>query len=132
MLRCSRNITFKLGKSPTKFAEVLYFAVVTLTNNVLEAVAVVLQYGDPHPDLLRMSSNTYMSVKHLRNSGIQVVPAKSIQSVVAMIPDTQSVKYLQDVEGTHLDRWQVVKKPGLKLVERFMDISDLTEEEQFD
>lgn len=65
-----------------------------------------------------MSSETYYSVKHLRNTGIKVIQAKSIQAVVAMVPDHQFGKYIQD--GTQMDRWQVVEKPGLKLAERLL------------
>lgn len=111
-----------------KFAEVHYFTIVSL-KNILKAVAVVSLYGEPHPDLLAMSSNTYRSVKHLRDTGIQVIPIKSIQSVVAMIPDLQFAKYQRKQEGIHLDRWHVVEKPGLKVTERFLKNTERTEEE---
>ncbi|KIM36421.1 hypothetical protein M413DRAFT_20524 [Hebeloma cylindrosporum] len=85
----------------------------------VKPVAVVSLYGDPHPGLLSMSSKTYYSVQHLRETGICVIPAKSIQAVVAMVPDHQYGKYIQD--GTHIDRWQVVEKPGLKLDQRILE-----------
>lgn len=92
-------------------------------------MAVVSLYGDPHPELLSISSETYYSVKHLRDEGIKVIQAKSIQAVVAMIPDHQFGKFIQD--GTHIDRWQVVEKPGLKLVERLL-YDDEQSPEDFD
>jgi hypothetical protein len=64
-----------------------------------------------------MSSKTYYSVKHLQET--RVIPAKSIQAVVAMVPDHQYGKYIQD--GSHIDRWQVIEKPGLKLDQRILD-----------
>lgn len=108
---------FTASDQSTKFAEVLYFAIITC-GDVKEAVAVVSLYRDPHPELLSISSETYYLVKHLCETGIKVIQAKSIQAVVAMIPDYQFGKYIQD--GTHLDWWQVVEKPGLKLAERLL------------
>ncbi len=101
-----------------KFAEVFYFTRITC-GEIIEPVAVVSLYSDPHAELLSLSSRTYYSVKHLRDSAIKVIPIKSIQAVVAAVPDAQNEKYTQDV--SHLDRWQIVEKPGLKLDQLVLD-----------
>ncbi len=91
------------------------------------AVAVVSLYGGPHKELLARSSNTYYTVQHLRNAAICVIPAKSIIAVVAMIPDQQFQKFIND--GTEEDRWHLVEKPGLQLLNMVLHAEERTDEE---
>lgn len=79
-------------------------------------VAMVSLYGPPHPGLLAASSYTYWTVQHLRDAGVRVVDAKSIKSVVMMAPDERYKTRFHD--GTEVDRWYLMEKPGLKLSER--------------
>lgn len=114
------------GEITTELAEVYYF-VLFQVEGAQHAVAVVSLYGKPHKELLAKSSNTYYTVQHLRNAGICVVPAKSIIAVVAMIPDQQFRKFTND--GTQEDRWQLVEKPGLQLLNMVLHAEDRTDEE---
>ena len=79
----------------TELAEVYYFALFQV-EGAQHAVAVVSLYGKPHKELLARSSNTYYTVQHLRNAAISVIPVKSIVAVVAMIPDQQFKKFIND------------------------------------
>lgn len=115
-----------MNEKITEIAEVFYFALFE-TNGAEHAVAVVSLYSRPHEELLAMSSNTYYTVQHLREAGVRVIPAHSITSVVAMIPDQQYAKFIAD--NTQDDRWQLVEKPGLRLLERVLYPEDRTDEE---
>ncbi|KAM6490879.1 hypothetical protein JOM56_013673, partial [Amanita muscaria] len=48
--------------------------------------AMVVTYSNPHPDFLSASHSTLWVTRNLGNLGLHVVDAKSIQSVVAMVP----------------------------------------------
>ncbi|KDR79664.1 hypothetical protein GALMADRAFT_63042 [Galerina marginata CBS 339.88] len=130
--RCSRNIKVRLlisllhNHTHRLIAEVHYFALFQV-EDTQHAVAVVSLYGRPHDQLLSRSSKTYYSVQHLRDAAIRVIPVKTITAVVAMIPDQQYGKFVQD--GTHEDRWQLVEKPGLHLLDRVLHAEDRTDEE---
>ncbi|KIM38895.1 hypothetical protein M413DRAFT_447578 [Hebeloma cylindrosporum] len=107
--------TDRLAEGRIEIAEVHYFALLQV-EDIQHAVAVVSLYGRPHEELLARSSYTYYTAQHLRNTMIRVVPVKRIAAVVAMIPDKQYRKFIQD--GTEGDRWQLVEKPGLHSLER--------------
>lgn len=115
-----------MNEQITEIAEVFYFALFEV-DGVEHAVAVVSLYSRPHEELLAMSSNTYYTVQHLRGTAMRVIPAQSITSVVAMVPDRQYANFIQD--GTQDDRWQLVEKPGLRLLERLLHPEDRTDEE---
>jgi hypothetical protein len=72
-------------------------------------------YGDHHRQLYEDSSKTYVTMQHLRNSDVRVIDIKSIQSVVMLAPDEQYAKSFKD--GSELDRFFLMEKPGLKLME---------------
>lgn len=92
-------------------------------------IAVVSLYSHPDQELLERSFKTYHSVKHLRETGIKVISVKSILSVVAMVPDSQYKLHKQDQAGIHLDRWFVVEKPGLPLVDRYQEQSQVLDDD---
>lgn len=100
--------------------EVLYFMRLRVGDIDAHAapkpVAMVSFYGPPHPGLLAASSNTYYTVQHLRDAGVRVVDVKSIKSAVTMAPDQRYKTRFHD--GTEVDRWYLMEKPGLKLFER--------------
>jgi hypothetical protein len=54
-------------------------------------------------------------MQHLGNSDVRVIDIKSIQSVVMLAPDEQYAKSFKD--GSELDRFFLMEKPGLKLME---------------
>ncbi|KAJ6566790.1 hypothetical protein B0H19DRAFT_1067069 [Mycena capillaripes] len=115
-LRTSRNVKIQVDGS-SYIAEVLFYMLLR-TNDAVPArpVAMVSLYGPPHPGLLAASSNTYWTAQHLRNRAIRVVDIKSIKSVVMMAPDKRYGTRFRD--GTEIDRWYLMEKPGLKLAER--------------
>jgi hypothetical protein len=122
----------------THLAEVLYFIARKIGNDLeddvddvedavetagnIEALAVISLYGPPNNILLETSSQTYWSVTHLRDTGIRVINAMSIVAVVAMVPDRQYQHWRRD--GTEEDRWMLVEKPGLKLMQRILQYDE--------
>lgn len=93
-------------------AEVQYYMLLRVADTVRPA-AVVSFYGPPDRHLYEASSKTYWTAKHLRDKGIRVVDIKCIKSVVMMAPDIQYASLHQD--GTELDRWYMMEKPGIKI-----------------
>jgi hypothetical protein len=83
-------------------------------------------YGPPHPGILAASSNTYWTAQHLRDSAIRVIDVNTIKSVVMMAPDERYKTRFHD--GTEVDRWYLMEKPGLKLTER-VGLEELLSEE---
>jgi hypothetical protein len=74
-----------LDNGYTVFAEVLYY----FTSSLLapsQAFAMVMTYSHPDPALLSQSHNTLWVSRPLGTHGLRVVDAKSITSVVAMVP----------------------------------------------
>lgn len=112
----------------THFAEVLfYFLFRTQASNELKPVAMVSLYGPHHEELWKASSHTYWTARHLRDNGILVIDVKNIDSVVMMAPDTRYGSRIQD--GTELDRWYQMEKPGLKLSQKMGFEEVLAEDE---
>jgi hypothetical protein len=94
----------------TRFVEVLYFFYHRLSEDRSEAFAMVLPFSSPHPILLSQSLHTLISCEPLGDNEIQVIPAKSIVSVIAMVP------HRPIVNGVALDnQFYVVEKPGLDI-----------------
>ncbi|KAJ7336135.1 hypothetical protein DFH08DRAFT_813380 [Mycena albidolilacea] len=115
-LRTSRNVTLEIDDK-SYIGEVLFFMLLRI-NEATEPkpVAVVSLYGPPHPGLLAASSNTYWTARHLRDAAVKVVDTTSIRSAVMMAPDERYKTRFQD--GSEVDRWFLMDKPGLKLAER--------------
>ncbi|KAJ7751525.1 hypothetical protein DFH07DRAFT_745390 [Mycena maculata] len=101
-LRTSRAIKIQADDGPIKIAEVLYFFILTIDDE-LRYVAVASFYGPPDPYLHNLSSKTYWSSQHLRDTGIRVVNIKDILAVVMMGIDDQYALYRSD--GSEVDRW---------------------------
>lgn len=78
-------------------------------------LAVVSMYGEHHQQLYEESSKTYITVQHLGNADIRVIDIASIQSVVMLAPDEQYAKDFHD--GSEINRWYWMAKPGLKLMD---------------
>ncbi|KAJ7798489.1 hypothetical protein B0H14DRAFT_2617832 [Mycena olivaceomarginata] len=113
-LRISRNIQVD-GSS--YIAEILFYILLHINDDVPpKAVAMVSLYGPPHPGILAASLNTYWTAQHLRDSAIRVIDVNTIKSVVMMAPDERYKTRFHD--GTEVDRWYLMEKPGLKLTER--------------
>ncbi len=93
-------------------AEIQFYMVIEVGTCKM-ALAMAAFYGPPDPELYKRSYKTYVSVPHLRDAGIRVIDMKDIEAVVAMVPDNSYQITHQD--GTELDRWFLMEKPGLKM-----------------
>jgi hypothetical protein len=89
-------------------------------------VTVASFFGSPDPHLLEISSKTYWLVKHLRNGDIRVINLLTIASCVMMAPDNQ-YRHLR-TDGSEIDRWFMVEKPGLKLASWKGHVDDTEED----
>ncbi|KAJ7071905.1 hypothetical protein B0H15DRAFT_965693 [Mycena belliarum] len=111
-VRTARHVKIETENLGITFAEVLFYFILTIEEEE-RYLAVTALFGAPDPHLLDLSSQTYWSVKHLRDDGVQVVNITDIQACVMMGPDYQYAHHLSD--GSEVDRWFLVEKPGLKL-----------------
>ncbi|KAJ6504329.1 hypothetical protein C8R47DRAFT_1174826 [Mycena vitilis] len=116
-LRIARSIKFDVEGS-SYLGEVLFYMLLRVNADTEpKPVAVVSLYGPPHAGLyLAASSYTYWTSKHLRDTAIRVIDVKSIQAAVMMAPDERYKTRFHD--GTEIDRWYLMEKPGMKLSER--------------
>ncbi|KAM6490940.1 hypothetical protein JOM56_013644 [Amanita muscaria] len=84
--RTSRNVKLKLSVNGYQvYSEVLYYFTST-TAPQGTAFALISTYSNPHVELLSVSHNTLWVTRHLGVHGLHVIEAKSVDSVVAMIP----------------------------------------------
>ncbi|KAF8833258.1 hypothetical protein BDN67DRAFT_992874 [Paxillus ammoniavirescens] len=87
---CSRNVQITLNGT-TRFAEVRYYFEYQLdgTSATTQSLAVLSLYSLPDPDLLERSTQTYISCSPLGDVGVIAVNIKSINHVIAMIPEVR-------------------------------------------
>ncbi|KAJ7041114.1 hypothetical protein C8F04DRAFT_1303728 [Mycena alexandri] len=123
-LRMARNIKV-LCNGKIRFAEV-HFYLIFLVDGVPTPLAVVSFYGEHHQQLYDASSKTYVTMQHLGEAGISVIDIKTIRSVVMLAPDQQYAKMHHD--GTEVNRYYLMEKPGLKLMEMGLGEEQLTQE----
>jgi hypothetical protein len=88
-------------------------------------IAVGSFFGLPDPHLLQISSQTYWSVQHQRESDVRAFKIKQIESCVMMGPDAQYRHYRDDDSAE--DRWFLMEKPGLKLAQMTEYTEDINE-----
>ncbi|KIJ06354.1 hypothetical protein PAXINDRAFT_92119, partial [Paxillus involutus ATCC 200175] len=87
--RKARNVQLKLNGT-RRLGEVRYFIECRFDeSNSTEALAIISLYSLPHPDLLHRSSQTYISCVHQGDAGVVAVNIKSIEAVIAMIPEVR-------------------------------------------
>jgi hypothetical protein len=73
-----------------------------------ETFALISQYSQPHQEILNSSYGTLWSSTHGRIEDMQVISAKSILSVVSMIPHS--------LTPNDLEQWYFAcEKPGLEV-----------------
>lgn len=106
-------------------AEVSFYMILRVGNTTRPA-ALVTFYGPPHKELYEASSKTYWTAQHLRHLGIRVIDIDSIQSVVMMAPDEQYGSTFKD--GSEVDRWYLMEKPGIKIAKMAGSEEFMTEE----
>lgn len=90
-----------------RMAEVYFFILWTHEGRETP-LALVSLYSTPDPRLLKASQNTLWSCEHQGDSALRFISAKTIKSVVAMIPHTPRIEAQQSQE-----RFFLVEKPGL-------------------
>ncbi|KAJ7852268.1 hypothetical protein B0H13DRAFT_2359585 [Mycena leptocephala] len=71
--------------------------------------------SEHHEQLYRDSSKIYVTMQHLGNQGVRVIDITSIRSVVMLAPEQQYAKTYRD--GSELNWFYLMEKPGLKLIE---------------
>ena len=90
-------------------AEVYFFIIWTHEGRETPLTLISL-YSTPEPRLLKASHNTLWSCEHQGDSALWFIDAKTIKSVVAMIPHTPRI------EAQQLGEWFfLVEKPGLDI-----------------
>ncbi|TFK59269.1 hypothetical protein BDN72DRAFT_749271, partial [Pluteus cervinus] len=83
-VRNSRNVKYYINGS-VYFGEVQYFSRLDL-DGTTTAIAVISQYTDPEPSLLRDSHQTLRVCHYLGDRNLTIIEAQKIEAVVAMIP----------------------------------------------
>ncbi len=78
-------------------------------------------WSGPDWDLLEESSNTVYSCVYRGQADLQVIDAKVIMSIVAMVPMTPR-------EGDHSARFFLLEKPGLEITALGDVNTDITDE----
>lgn len=106
----------------SQLAEILFYMIIDV-GTIRRAIAMASFYRPPNIQLYEQSYKTYISVPHLRDTGVHVIDVKDINSVIAMVPDTSYRLSHQD--GTKNNRWFLMEKPGLKM-STMVDIDELT------
>ncbi|KAJ7130701.1 hypothetical protein C8R46DRAFT_924766 [Mycena filopes] len=110
--RAARHVKVTDADEDCEFAEVLFFFILNVEEEE-RYLAVASFFGPPDPHLLEISCKTYWSTRHSRDSDVRAVDITSIASCVMMAPDNQYHHYCAD--GSEVDRWFLMEKPGLKL-----------------
>jgi hypothetical protein len=85
------------------------------------AHALVSVWSDPDADMLRRSSNTVYSCVYRGQTDLRVIDAKTIMSVVAMVPMTPR-------DGDRSSRFFLLEKPGLEITALGDVSTDVAEE----
>ncbi|KAG1756115.1 hypothetical protein EDB19DRAFT_1624652, partial [Suillus lakei] len=125
--RRSRNVKFLINNN-ISFREVQYLFRLQMSDGAdgVETLAIVSLYSPPDRHLLEASQCMLWSVEYLGSAALQVIPAKSILSVVAMIPHTP---YSDHTDEKH---FFVVEKPGLDVADMGGYIEQLSEADDQD
>ncbi|KAJ7714320.1 hypothetical protein B0H16DRAFT_1618915 [Mycena metata] len=113
-LRIARAVEVNVPDQDCEIAEVLFFCVLNFEDEE-RYVAIASFFGPPDPHLYKISSKSYWTASHLRDSGIRAIDITSISSCVMMAPDEQYQHYPGRAEGSEVDRWFLTEKPTLKM-----------------
>ncbi|KAJ6489577.1 hypothetical protein C8R47DRAFT_1215388 [Mycena vitilis] len=110
-LRTARHVKIRTD-SGMELAEVLFYFILSVGDEERH-VALASFFGPPNAHLLEISSNDYWSAQHRRDNDLRVVNIKQLSACVTMAPDHQYAIYRSD--GSEIDRWFLMQKPGCKL-----------------
>ncbi|KAM6494801.1 hypothetical protein JOM56_009424 [Amanita muscaria] len=115
--RTSRNVKVRNFHFTDIYSEVLYYFTST-TAPQGTAFALISTYSNPHVELLSVSHNTLWVTRHLGVHGLHVIEAKSVDSVVAMIPFVlnEEEKNSPHALDKYKDCYCMVEKPFLAAV----------------
>ena len=106
-----------------RIAEV-YFFVLFHHDDIKIPLALVSLYSAPDPYLLCLSMNTLCSCSYLGDGALKFINAKTIKSVVAMIPHSPSI------DGQPPEDWFfLVEKPGLDVALMSGSVEDMLGED---
>ncbi|RDX43646.1 hypothetical protein OH76DRAFT_1360979 [Lentinus brumalis] len=99
-----------------RFAEVQYYFPYDI-NGRLEGLAMIAPFSSPDAALLTYSRGTLMACTHPGDTAREVIFARDIVSVVAMVPlpMTASEAREEDAVAKYASRYFVVEKPGLDI-----------------
>ena len=98
-----------LHQNAIHFAEVRFYFIKTVRDEP-RALALVSLYSPPDEYLLQLSSNTLVVCGHQGERALVVIDAKSILSVVAMVPFPFMV-------GGQGDQYFMIEKIGLDVID---------------
>ncbi|EIW73862.1 hypothetical protein CONPUDRAFT_53544 [Coniophora puteana RWD-64-598 SS2] len=127
-LRIARNIKYE-HEGRLHIGEVIYYTQIDMAppSDDLDApedvrtVAVIWKYSEPDPDLLRMSSQTLWTCRHLGEESATVIDVRQIKSLIAMPPHCPTIPSTRLAE----DRFFLVEKPGFDVATYIGDPTDL-------
>lgn len=111
---------FQIGDGQ-RFAEVHYYVLIPV-HGELRGIAICSLYGPPHEGIYNLSSKTYITMQHHRDTDIIAIDARSILSVVLLAPDQRYPLFFQDETST--DRYYLVERPGLGILEKIGYVFD--------
>lgn len=113
-----------------EFGEIQFFFRARV-NNEEQTLALISVYGPPDDELLEESYDTLWACRYHGEDNFQVVNAKQLLSVVAMVPFTPPAIALDGEElGEYGEEWYfVVEKPGLEVFGLREDNEEQADEE---
>lgn len=93
-------------------------------------LAMISVYSEPDPKMLELSSSTLYSCEYLGSSNLEVIDAKDIQSIVAMVKHTHGIDNAHGLPETRVNysgfarrkdmlsnRYYLVEKQGLEALQ---------------
>lgn len=117
-----------------QFGEVQFFFQFRLSTQEVKTLAMVSVWGRPHEALLKVSSKTVWFSEYRGDNDIRIIDAKSIESVVAMVPEVMNLPVAPSVDFETIEDLVphngsfVGEKPGLAM--SHMGGADEPDEEQ--
>ncbi len=110
----------QLQLTGNRFAEVQYYFAFQAHGRArddLKGLAMIAPFSAPDPALMQYSRNTLLACTHPGNDTREVIFAKDIVSVVAMVPlpMTEAEAREDDAAARYATRFFVVEKPGLDI-----------------
>ncbi len=109
-----------VGSNEFQIAEMHYYTTIAVGEET-QALALASFYGPKDEVMYAESKGTYWTAKHMHR--LEFIPVQCIKQLVMMAPD--SCYGVDHTDGTEVDRWYMMRKPGVGLLGRL----GLTDEE---